>query len=181
MDQLHRCIRINDQDLYQGQKFRIEISCRGTVPCDWEFDDVSLGGDQGAIILPVTFMGINARKESGATRVMWDVAQEVDVHHYEVERSTDGVNFTRVGNVGANGKPAYQYVDNSNTSEGTVYYRVKNVDIDGRFKYSSIARLSGKSASTVVLKAFPVPAQNVLTVQHDRIASGGYISLTTAD
>jgi hypothetical protein len=174
------CIRINDGDLYQGQKFRIEISYRGTVPCDWEFDDVSLGGDQGAIILPVTFMGINAKKENGTTRVMWDVAQETDVRHYEVERSSDGVTFARVGTVGANGKPAYHFIDNSAT-EGTVYYRVKNVDIDGRFKYSSVVKLSGKNASTVMLKAFPVPAQNNLTVQHDRIQGGGYISLTTAD
>ncbi|TCJ17759.1 T9SS type A sorting domain-containing protein [Flaviaesturariibacter flavus] len=175
------CIRLNDGDLYQGQKFRIEISYRGTVPCDWEFDDISLGGDQGAIILPVTFMGITARKEGTAsTRVQWDVAQEVDVRSYEIERSTDGSNFTRVGSVGANGKPAYQYVDN-NAPEGTVYYRVKNVDIDGRYKYSSVVKLSGRTSSTIVLKAFPVPARDVLTVQHERIQAGGSVSLTTAD
>jgi hypothetical protein len=175
------CIRINDGDLYEGQKFRIEISYRGTVPCDWEFDDVSLGGDQGAIILPVTFMGINAKKESSTgVRVMWDVAQEVDVRAYDVERSSDGVNFNRVGTVGANGKPAYSYVDNS-ANEGTLYYRVKNVDIDGKFKYSSVVKLSGKNASSIVMKAFPVPARDQLTVQHSRIQSGGYVSLTTAD
>jgi hypothetical protein len=176
------CIRLNDGDLYQGQKFRIEVSYRGTVPCDWEFDDISLGGDQGAIILPVTFMGITARKEvSNAIRVAWDVAQEVDVRAYDIERSSDGVNFSRVGSVAANGKPAYSYTDNSAT-DGVLYYRVKNVDIDGHFKYSSIVKLSGKSStSSIVMKAFPVPARDQLTVQHERIQNGGSISLTTVD
>ncbi|RYD70693.1 MAG: T9SS type A sorting domain-containing protein [Verrucomicrobiaceae bacterium] len=176
------CIRLNDGDLYEGQKFRVEISFRGTTPCDWEFDDLSLGGEQGAIILPVTFLGINAKKENNAVRVLWDVAQEVDVLTYDVERSTDGVNFARVGSVPANGKPAYSFVDGTSASQGTVYYRVKNVDLDGRFKYSSVVKLSGKNAaSTIVVKAFPVPARDGLTVQHDRISAGGYVSLTTAD
>jgi hypothetical protein len=176
------CIRLNDGDLYQGQKFRIEVSYRGVVPCDWEFDDISLGGDQGAIILPVTFMGITAKKEAGnGVRVAWDVAQEVDVRAYEVERSSDGISFSRVGSVAANGKPAYSYSDNSVT-EGTVYYRVKNVDIDGHFKYSSIVKLSGRNtSSTIVLKAFPVPARDGLTVQHERLQPGGSLTLTTAD
>lgn len=172
------CIRLNDEDLYQGQKFRIEVSYRGTVPCDWEFDDISLGGDQGAIILPVTFMGISAAKENSGTSIKWDVADEIDVQRYDVERSYDGINFSRVGSVSANKKPAYNYVD-ATPSAGTVYYRVKNVDIDGRFKYSSIARLSGKSSS-IVLKAFPLPARDQLTVQHDKM-NGGMLTLATAD
>ncbi|RYY87241.1 MAG: T9SS type A sorting domain-containing protein [Chitinophagaceae bacterium] len=173
------CIRINDGDLYQGQKFRIEISYRGNVTCDWEFDDISLGGDQGAIILPVTFMGITAKKETSGTRVQWDVADEIDVAGYEVERSTDGNNFTRVGYVAANKKPNYNFVDANASSLGTVYYRVKNVDLDGRYKYSSIAKLNGRSSS-IVLKAFPLPARNQLTVQHDKM-NGGMLSLATAD
>ncbi|RYY39111.1 MAG: hypothetical protein EOO08_11305 [Chitinophagaceae bacterium] len=173
------CIRINDADLYQGQKFRIEISYRGNVPCDWEFDDISLGGDQGAIILPVTFMGITAKKESGGTKVQWDVADEVDVAGYEIERSTDGNNFTRVGYVPAYKKPAYSFVDVNAANLGTIYYRVKNVDLDGRYKYSSIAKLTGRSSS-IVLKAFPLPARNQLTVQHDKM-NGAMLSLATAD
>jgi hypothetical protein len=172
------CIRLNDGDLYQGQKFRVEVSYRGNVPCDWEFDDVSLGGDQGAIILPVTFMGITAKKEGTSTRVQWDVADEIDVQGYEIERSTNGINFTRVGYMPSTKKPAYHFVDASMT-EGTVYYRVKNVDLDGKFKYSSIVKLSGKS-STIVLKAFPLPARTQLTVQHDKMQQG-VLSLATAD
>ncbi|RYZ19738.1 MAG: T9SS type A sorting domain-containing protein [Chitinophagaceae bacterium] len=171
------CIRINDGDLYQGQKFRIEVSYRGTVPCDWEFDDISLGGEDGAIILPVTFMGISAKKEGSGTRIQWDVADEVDVLGYEIEKSTDGVRFSKVGYVTANKKPAYNYTDGQ--AEGTVYYRVKNVDLDGRFKYSSVVKLTG-GKSSVMLKAFPLPARDQLTVQHEKMANGNLV-LSTAD
>jgi len=175
------CLRLNDADLFQGQKFRVEISYRNTAGgCNWVFDDFSLGGEQGAIILPVTFLGINAKKEAtNAVSVKWDVAQEVDVRGYEVEKSQNGVTFTKVGYVAANGKPAYAFTD-AQGEEGVVYYRVKNVDIDGKYKYSSVVKLNGRtnSASTV-LKAFPSPAQSSVTVQHDKLGATGSITLTT--
>ena len=179
------CLRLNDGDLFQGQKFRVEISYRTpssntNTDCPFVFDDFSLGGDEDAILLPVTFMGITAKKEVTNTIVRWDVADEVDVRGYEVEKSLDGRTFEKVGYVSANGKPAYHYTDNS-ASEGVVYYRVKNVDIDGKFKYSSIVKLNGKNAASIVAKAFPVPARNSVTVQHDKLGAGGAISLSTAD
>ncbi|RYY91159.1 MAG: hypothetical protein EOO11_23130, partial [Chitinophagaceae bacterium] len=172
------CIRINDADLYQGQKFRVEISYRGNVPCDWEFDDISLGGDQGAIILPVTFLGITAKKDIAGTRIDWEVADEVNVARYEIERSADGNNFMPIGSVKANGKPGYHFNDATAANLGTAYYRVKNVDIDGHFKYSSVARISGKT-SAIVLKAFPLPAANQLTVQHDKMTGGSGNAFST--
>jgi hypothetical protein len=172
------CIRLNDMDLYQGQHIRVEISVRNTAPCNWIIDDFSLGGDQGAIILPVTFMGITAKQESNAVRVLWDVADEVDVRGYDVERSTNGVEFSKIGFVSANGKSAYIFSDNTTTG-GTVFYRVRNIDIDGKFKYSSTVKLTGKNASTV-LRAFPIPAHNQVTLQHDKMANGR-ITLTTVD
>jgi hypothetical protein len=172
------CIRINDADLYEGQKFRVEISYRGVSPCDWIFDDLSLGGEEGAIILPVTFMGVNAKKEGSTVKVLWEVAEEVDVNGYEIERSTNGVNFTKAGYVTANGKPTYNFAD-YNAPEGILYYRIKNVDRDGRFKYSNIVKLNGRKTSTVV-RAYPMPARNEVTVQHEKM-NGGSITITTVD
>lgn len=175
------CLRLNDADLYQGQHFRVEISYRNTVACNFVFDDFALGGDQGAIILPVTFMGITAKKEANnSVNVRWDVADEVDVRGYEVEKSTNGVNFSTAGFVTATKKPAYSFSD-AQGAEGTVYYRVKNVDIDGHYKYSSVVKLSGKNASTVVLKAFPLPAHNQVNVQHEKAVSGTTLTITTLE
>ncbi len=63
------------------------------------------------------------------------------------ERSADGSNFGRIGTVAADGNSAsvkqYVYTDNevSNLSASTVYYRLKLVDIDGQYKYSSVVTI----------------------------------------
>jgi hypothetical protein len=172
------CIRINDADLYQGQNLRFEISYRNTQSCDFIFDDFSLG-EIAAAPLPVTFMGIVAKKISdNSVSVTWDVADEIDVKEYVIERSTNGVNFTSVGSVPAYNKPYYSYTDNQPVT-GTVYYRVKNVDLDGKFKYSSVVRVTGKR--TMSIKMFPMPAFRNVTIQHDRTGSNATLTLTTMD
>lgn len=173
------CIRINDADIFQGQNLRFEISYRNAGSnCDFIFDDFSLG-EEAAAPLPVTFMGIVAKKESdNLVNVLWDVADEIDVKGYEVERSTNGVNFTSVGFVSAHGKPAYSFSD-AQPVAGTVFYRVKNVDLDGKFKYSNVVRVSGKR--TLNVKMFPMPATSEVTLQHDRTGNNASLSITTMD
>ncbi len=172
------CVRINDADIFQGQNLRFEISYRNPGSCDFIFDDFSLG-EVAAAPLPVTFMGIVAKKESeNSVNVLWDVADEIDVQGYQVERSTNGVEFSSIGFVNAHGKAAYAFRDNQAVN-GTVFYRVKNVDIDGQFKYSNVVRVSGKR--TVNIKMFPMPATTNVTIQHDRTGNNANLTVTTMD
>lgn len=171
------CIKINDADIQQGQHVRYEISIKTQVIGEVIIDDFSLG-EVAQSPLPVTFKGIVARNENSAVQVQWDVADEVDVKGYAVERSTNGVRFETIGFVDAHGKPVYSYTD-AQPASGTVYYRVKNVDIDGKFKYSSVVRVTNKREST--LKLYPVPARDVVTLQHNRITENTTITLTTAE
>lgn len=171
------CIKINDADIQQGQNLRYEISIRTNPPGDIIIDDFSLG-EIAQSPLPVTFKGITARAENSVVNVLWEVADEIDVKGYQVERSSNGMQFENIGFVEAHGKPVYSFTDVS-AGSGSVFYRVKNVDIDGKFKYSSIVKVNNKRAST--LKLFPVPAQTEVTLQHARITTNTMISLTTAD
>lgn len=171
------CVRMVDADIQQGQHLRYEITVRSRSPKEIVFDDFSLG-EVAAAPLPVTFRGIVARSENSQVTVQWDVADEIDVKGYQVERSTNGMKFEAIGFVDAHGKPYYSYTD-AQAANGSVYYRVKSVDIDGKFKYSNIVRVSNKRATT--LKLFPVPAQNEVTLQHERITANSIITLTTAD
>jgi hypothetical protein len=172
------CVRLIDADIYQGQNLRFEISFRAKSPRTIVFDDFSLGEEIAASPLPVTFTGIVARSENNVVNVQWDVADEVDVKGYEVERSTNGSKFETLGFVNAHGKPFYSFTD-AQPAGGTAYYRVKNVDIDGQYKYSSIVRVTSRRAST--LKLFPVPAAETVTLQHERSTATTTLSLTTAD
>ena len=68
----------------------------------------------------------------------WATSQELNSSHFEIEKSTDGVNFYYLGKVNAAGTSIaqrdYSYVD-TKVNEFN-YYRLKMVDIDGKFVYS---------------------------------------------
>lgn len=171
------CIRITDADIQQGQKVRYEISIRTNPVGDIIIDDFSLG-EIAQSPLPVTFKGIVARPENNTVNVQWDVADEIDVRGYEVERSTNGSRFESIGFVAAHGKPFYSFTD-AQPVAGTAYYRVKNVDIDGQHKYSSVVRVNSKRPGT--LKLYPMPARDIVTLQHERTTPASTLLLTTAD
>jgi hypothetical protein len=128
--------------------------------------------------LPVNFIGINAKKLDNAVEVSWDVADEINVDHYEIERSADGHNFKTIGSVYAGKKNVYSYIDGQ-LPNGAVLYRVKNVDIDGRSKYSSIVRINFNKAITI--KAFPSPAINQVTIEYPILTAKGRFVVATSD
>jgi hypothetical protein len=172
------CLRLNDADIIQGQRVRFEISIRNNGKCDFVIDDFSLG-EISAAPLPVTFLGVVAKKENNAIKVSWDVAEEINVKGYQVERSEDGTNYTVAGFVNAQSKPAYSFLDNQ-VGEGTFYYRIRNLDFDNQSKTSNVVKvINNKKASTI--KIFPVPAQKQVTLQHDKANAQTQITLATID
>lgn len=143
------------------------------------FDDFRTNGILSQIPLPVTFISFEAKKIAAGVQLTWKVAGEENVARYEVERSTDGSNFTRIGTVNKSGLDTYNY-DETTVVNSALYYRIKNLDNDGKYKYSSIARfINGRSE--VVLKAFPQPVKGQLTIQHPVLTGNGSISISTAD
>jgi len=142
-----------------------------------EFDN--FGIDPSNTALPVTFISFNAEKLSNSTKLTWKVGVEENLKGYEIEKSTDGRQFTSVGFVPANGQATYTFTD-AQTNQGPVFYRIRNVDIDGKFKYSNILSLKN-GASSLVLRAFPLPAINKLTIQHEAVFNNGGININTTD
>ncbi|HVG14215.1 MAG TPA: T9SS type A sorting domain-containing protein, partial [Chitinophagaceae bacterium] len=131
------------------------------------------------IALPVTFVSFDAQKASAGTQLTWKVGTEVNVKLYEVERSINGEGFTRVGFVAATGAASYSFTD-TKLAEGTVLYRIKNVDYDGRSKYSSTINFKN-GLTSIAFKAFPLPAQNLLTVQHTTAGDKAQINIASTD
>jgi hypothetical protein len=75
--------------------------------------------------------------------VEWDVVNEENLSHYEIERSADGNKFTKIAVKQALNQTAVNYTvfDNKPVS-GVNYYRIRSVDQDGTFKFSAIMRVS---------------------------------------
>ena len=164
-------LSMNPVPITAGTPFRIELTLDITISGaggeDIIVTDFAMQSD--AILLPVNFKSITAKKLGKDVQVAWEVGDENNVDHYDIERSTNGRDFVKVGQVVATNSPAYNYVDNHPAS-GISFYRIKNVDIDGKSKYSMIVRLNLNAI--IALQAYPQPALGSITVEHGNAVNG---------
>ncbi len=119
--------------------------------------------------LPVTFLDLSASPAGSKVTVRWSTSSEINNLGFNVERSTDGVSWTTLGFVPGAGSSStvksYSYADN-NLEPRKYYYRLKQIDIDQRFKYSGIvsATLNGR-ADFQLGQNFPNPVNSQTTIQ----------------
>ena len=103
---------------------------------------------------------------------------EDNVKVYEVQRSADGKNFNTIGSVDAIAQRAYSFTDTK--AINNAYYRIKSVDADGKFLYSTIVNIKGDKSS-VVVRAYPMPVQNMMTIDHPAATTNSTITIVSAD
>lgn len=121
--------------------------------------------------LPVKLMSFNALLLNNKTEVKWQSASEEQFKNYEVCRSTDGVNFTTIGKVMPFGNQAevnnYTYTDFNVANLGAtkVYYKIKMLDLNGAYTWSSVTSVNVNSpVSATVVNVYPNPATDVLNI-----------------
>ncbi len=127
--------------------------------------------------LPVKFSGISAAFNSGAIKVNWQTATEIDIDNYLIERSANGVEFQIVGNVPAKENSTslvnYAWIDNSPLN-GINYYRIIAVEKNGKKSYTSVVKVNG-SKSGVEINVAPNPVRNGdLNMQLSSVRKGTY-------
>jgi len=108
--------------------------------------------------LPVTFTTVTASKQNNGASIKWNVAQEINVAEYIVEKSTNGTLFSAIATVTAKGNSTYSAYDNSILS-GTNYYRIKAVNKDGKISYSATTSLNSNAKGDVI-SIYPNPTTN---------------------
>jgi hypothetical protein len=90
-------------------------------------------------VLPVQLVNFNAALRNNEVLVTWSTANEQNASHFDVERSSNGTDFNRIGTVKARGNSNslvnYSHSD-ANPLSGVSYYRLRQVDLDNRFSYS---------------------------------------------
>ncbi|MES2775693.1 MAG: T9SS type A sorting domain-containing protein [Bacteroidota bacterium] len=97
--------------------------------------------------LPIQLLSFSGHRNSSAyTNLVWQTANQRNFKQFEIERSYDGVSFSRVGQVHATanvtGQQEYRFTDSSKAT-GTLFYRLKMIDLDGRFSYSQVVKIQG--------------------------------------
>jgi hypothetical protein len=131
-----------------------------------------------SIPMPVKFAGFFAKEINTGIALTWNVGVEENLSGYEIQKSIDGTNFSKIGFVSANNLTAYSFTDAKSSS--AAYYRIRSVDNDGKYSYSTIVSIKGQQSS-VVIKAFPSPVQNMLTIQHNSFDKQSMIELVSID
>ena len=172
------CLQLNDADLTLGAPIRFEFTYRGVAAGNMTFDNFSLATAAGP--LPVNFIGFVARKnQDNSVKLLWDVAQEVNVKNYEIEASSNGSIFKNIGNVSAAGKNSYSFNYNQSSTE-TTFFRIKSVDVDGKFKYTPVIRVNGQDKN-VQVQLYPMPAKDQVYLQHEKAPQNASISVISPD
>jgi Secretion system C-terminal sorting domain len=146
-----------------------------TRPGIYSFSPFAVG--KTGLPLPLKFGEIKLTQRNGGINIDWISLTEINVDHYEIERSTDGSRFGIVKQVRATGnnsdKANYNWLDLSANS-GTFFYRIKAVDFDGKLTYSTVARISiGQTNTGLILYPNPAPNKRI-SFQLNNLEKGQY-------
>ncbi len=134
-----------------------------------------------AIPLPVKFMSFDAVVKEKAVVLNWVTTNEINHSHFDVERSFEGTNFKKIGSVSVpvkitGDKNSYKHTDNDIElqSRQYTYYRLKQIDIDGKSGYSKVImlRLNPKPGENMKVIVSPNPFSEKLTVSYEAAESG---------
>ncbi|UEG48834.1 right-handed parallel beta-helix repeat-containing protein [Ferruginibacter lapsinanis] len=130
-----------------------------------------LGLDVPGGIVPVDFYSVNISENNGDAAVSWKVGIEININQYNVQRSSNGVDFTTIATVQSNGSNEYTWTDNSALS-GKSFYRIIAKEISGRELLSKIVSLNRLSKNaTIVIAPNPV-ANKKINLQLNNIVKG---------
>jgi len=114
--------------------------------------------------------------KSGSKNVLkWTTSSEQNNTGFEIQRSTDGVNYSVIGFVstlasGGNSSTelSYTFDDNSPVVSKRNYYRLNQKDIDGRSKMSNVVLINGDKPTIIGIGGiFPNPASTTVNVLID--------------
>jgi hypothetical protein len=123
--------------------------------------------------LPVELITFAASKQPDYTVLLkWQTANEINNAHFEVERSDDAIQFSKIATVEGNGTTStlsnYQHVDNESAmilqSNKNLYYRLKQVDVDGSYTYSQIVTVFDKTRVNDI-SVYPNPANSFVYIK----------------
>lgn len=125
-------------------------------------------GSVGATPLPITLLDFRASVfESNKVRLAWETGSETNNDYFTLERSHDGSLWEMITTIKGAGNSSdlrkYQYVDGAQ-EYGTIYYRLKQTDYDGKFAYSKLVNISITSDQNSPLVIYPNPTNGLITL-----------------
>jgi len=124
--------------------------------------------------LPVTLTSFTGRYANGVASLDWQTSQEINSDHFELFKSNDGQDFSLVATIKSAGFSSvvknYSYQDKTPSTGTNVYYRLKQVDANGKFVFSPVVKLSIQANTSLVV--YPNPFRDDFTVSFSATKTG---------
>jgi hypothetical protein len=148
----------------------------GTAPNDF------FGFGQSATLPVVLVQFIATKGDNGTVKLSWTTSQEVNAGYFDVERSGDQTGWIKIGSVKAKGNSSiatdYSLFDNL-PLDGTGFYRLKMVDLDGKFVYSKTVSVSADK-NNVPLVIYNNPFTDLIRIKVN-VSRAQNLTMTVSD
>jgi hypothetical protein len=159
--------------------FRLTLTGATSGSGNNRIDNVQILGNNNSPV-PVSILSFGAQAKGNTTVLNWKVANEQLLRGYSIERSVDGAEFSKIGEVAASNNNAYSFVDNQPAPVG--YYRLVAQDLDGTVSYSQTLKVSADSkGDRLDLQVSPNPVTNSFKLQHEAATEGARVVVATTD
>lgn len=144
----------------------------------------------GGSVIPVELVSFGAKLNDNRVELSWETAGEINSSLFEVEKAEVNASgygsFVKIGEEKAAGKSnklvSYGPVVDKNIANGNTYaYRLKMIDLDGKFNYSNVVEVTiGDNGSIILSDAKPNPATGETTLEYT-LSDGGFMLLAIYD
>jgi hypothetical protein len=132
-------------------------------------------------ILPIQLVSFSGNRISDGVNLSWRTSSEENCDRFELERSLDAKRYLKIGEIAGSGTTnklsSYTYLDGEAlaifTQTSQLYYRLKQVDFDGRFAYSNTIEVSDGKQLNGSLWVYPNPTSSTIYVKG--VIGRGYV------
>jgi len=188
-DYVTTAIADNKGNVYIGGNMNSQMYVNGQTLTsnggDNDFFIAKYGSADCSSVVPVNITYFHANLNNKTVYLQWQTANEINVSHFNIQRSTNGTEFTTIGKTNAmgNGNNSYNYTDNDAVSVipplgvRGLYYRLQNIDKDGSYTYSKIENIQLPTFNTQ-LSIYPNPTRNIVNVVSKNIQQINIIDFT---
>ncbi len=133
--------------------------------------------------LPLNFISFTAAASGNDVLLNWQTANEINTSHFDIEFSRDGILFDKITEQKAfntGGEHLYKYL-HLLPGQGKLYYRLRQVDNNGAFKYSSIVFVNMDMKINNAVLLFPNPTTNSIVLKNIKASDIDALQIIAAD
>lgn len=174
------------EDSYTGEKTQVSVTAPSVYNFTVNGDAKSAATDRFRIVfkmagsgpLPVTYSSIKAYQQQEDIMVDWTVENEINTSKYEVEKSIDGINYSKINTTTAKGTGSnsinYKFLD-QNAVDGNNFYRILSYHKTGAVEYSRVLIVKIGKSSGAGFSIYPNPVTgNSIGLSFNNMKKGVY-------